>query len=81
MKESMTKKIVPWLRKIGIFVAGAVVVITGVILMPLPGPGLLIVIAGLMILATEFAWAERHLSRVKDYAKRTADAAKKRLRK
>ena len=33
----------------------------GIVLIPLPGPGWLIVFAGLAILATEFVWAERLL--------------------
>jgi uncharacterized protein (TIGR02611 family) len=41
---------------------GAVVVGIGVMLIPLPGPGWLIVLAGLAILATEFIWAERLLA-------------------
>ena len=43
-------------------VLGAAVVVVGVVLIPLPGPGWLIVFAGLAILATEFAWAERLLT-------------------
>ncbi len=42
-------------------VIGASVVVIGFILIPLPGPGWLIVFAGLAILATEFVWAERLL--------------------
>lgn len=40
---------------------GAAVVVLGIVLIPLPGPGWLIVFAGLAILATEFVWAERLL--------------------
>ena len=47
-------------------VLGATVVVIGFILIPLPGPGWLIVFAGLAILATEFVWAERLL----DFARR-----------
>lgn len=40
---------------------GAAVLIGGIILIPYPGPGWLIVFAGLGILASEFAWAHRLL--------------------
>jgi len=40
---------------------GAVVVVIGVILIPFPGPGWLIVLAGLAIWAVEFVWAQRLL--------------------
>lgn len=53
------------LYRIGVGVLGVAVIAVGVILLPLPGPGWLIIFLGLGILATEFAWAERLL----DYAK------------
>jgi uncharacterized protein (TIGR02611 family) len=46
--------------KILIALVGALVVAIGIALIPLPGPGWLIVLAGLGIWAVEFAWA-KHL--------------------
>jgi uncharacterized protein (TIGR02611 family) len=40
---------------------GAIVIAIGIILIPFPGPGWLIVIAGLAIWAIEFVWAQRLL--------------------
>lgn len=48
-------------------VVGTVVVLVGIIAIPYPGPGWLIVFAGLAILATEFAWARRTLDFAKGY--------------
>ncbi|MEV0152526.1 TIGR02611 family protein [Micromonospora sp. NPDC050686] len=48
--------------KIFIAIAGALVVTVGIALIPLPGPGWLIVIAGLAIWAVEFHWARRLLT-------------------
>lgn len=48
--------------RIGVGVVGTLVVIVGIIAIPFPGPGWLIVFAGLGILATEFAWASRLLA-------------------
>ncbi|MFF5176275.1 TIGR02611 family protein [Micromonospora sp. NPDC000089] len=48
--------------KIFIGIAGALVVTVGVALIPLPGPGWLIVIAGLAIWAVEFHWARQLLA-------------------
>ncbi|MEV7970728.1 TIGR02611 family protein [Sphaerisporangium sp. NPDC088356] len=53
--------------KIVIGVVGAALVIGGLLLVPLPGPGWLIVFAGLAVLATEFEWAHRLL----EFAKKT----------
>jgi len=44
-------------RRILILVIGSTVVIFGVLLLVLPGPGILVIAIGLAILATEFAWA------------------------
>ena len=48
-------------RKVAIAIAGFVVVVIGLVLIPYPGPGWLIVFAGLAILATEFHFAKRVL--------------------
>ena len=40
-------------------VLGGTIAILGLLLVPLPGPGWLIVFFGLAILGTEFAWAKR----------------------
>ncbi|QLY34732.1 TIGR02611 family protein [Nocardia huaxiensis] len=47
--------------RIAVGVLGAVVLVIGILAIPYPGPGWLIVFAGLGILATEFAWAHRTL--------------------
>jgi uncharacterized protein (TIGR02611 family) len=49
------------LLKIGVGVVGVAVIIVGIVLLPLPGPGWLIIFAGLGILASEFEWASRLL--------------------
>jgi putative flippase GtrA len=63
-------------RRIAVGIVGTAVLIAGFILsLPLvPGPGLLIVIAGLAILSTEFEWAERWRLRIKARAERAAKA-------
>lgn len=56
--------------RIGVGVVGGLVLAAGVVMIPYPGPGWLVVFAGLAILATEFSWAERVLR----HAKRRYDA-------
>ena len=51
--------------RVGIALAGLVVTIIGVLLLALPGPGWLIIFAGLGIWATEFAWAKSLLKFVR----------------
>ncbi len=45
-------------------VAGTGVLIAGIVMLVLPGPGLLVTGVGLGMLALEFVWAEHLLSRV-----------------
>jgi uncharacterized protein (TIGR02611 family) len=52
--------------KVVIGALGAVVIAIGVVLIPLPGPGWLIVIGGLAIWAIEFVWARHLLQFTKD---------------
>ena len=52
--------------RILVAVVGTAIVVSGFALIPLPGPGWLIVFAGLALLATEFAWAERLLRFARD---------------
>lgn len=49
------------LWKAAVSALGLVIIATGIVLLPLPGPGWLIIFAGLGIWATEFAWAGRLL--------------------
>ena len=57
-------------------VGGFVLLVAGIAMIALPGPGWLTIAAGLAILAGEFLWARRLLDRLKDQAgrvKRQAD--------
>ncbi|MEU8173547.1 TIGR02611 family protein [Microbispora hainanensis] len=52
--------------RIVIGVIGTALVVAGLIMVPFPGPGWLVVFAGLAVLATEFTWASRLLAFAKD---------------
>ena len=55
--------------KIFVAIAGATVILTGAALLVLPGPGWVVIIIGLAILASEFAWAEHWLNSAKHFTK------------
>ena len=67
-------------RRVAIFVVGVAVMAAGFAMLVLPGPGLLVIIAGLSILAIEFAWAARLRDKAKDKAKTAASSAVKAVR-
>lgn len=45
--------------RVGVAVVGTIMALGGLVLVPLPGPGWLIVFLGLAVLGTEFHWARR----------------------
>jgi uncharacterized protein (TIGR02611 family) len=52
------------LIKIGVTVTGPVVILAGVAMLVLPGPGLLAIAVGLALLALEYRWARHVLARM-----------------
>ena len=56
------------LWRIFIGVIGGLITVVGSALIFAPGPGLLVLLAGLGILATEFAWASRAIRQTKNIA-------------
>jgi hypothetical protein len=55
------------LRRVLIAFVGGTVLLVGIAMIVLPGPAILVIPAGLAILAIEFAWARRWLTKVKAY--------------
>jgi len=50
------------IRRTAITIAGFAILLAGVAMLVLPGPGVLVVVGGLAVLATEYAWAQRPLT-------------------
>jgi len=61
-------------KRIAVTVVGFAVLLAGVAMLVLPGPGIVVIIAGLAILATEYVWAERMLAEAKRRATQAKDA-------
>jgi len=64
-----------YMKRSAVTVVGVCLVLGGIALMPLPGPGILVVVAGLAVLATEYVWARRLLRRAKAEAERAQEEA------
>ncbi len=56
------------MKRVTVAIFGGVLTLAGVALLVLPGPGFVLVAAGLAVLATQFAWAQRPLAYAKDKA-------------
>lgn len=59
----------------GVLLVGLGLVIAGIAMLVLPGPGWAAIILGFIVLASEYAWARRLLEPVRAWARRAADAA------
>ncbi|MFC6094348.1 PGPGW domain-containing protein [Saccharothrix lopnurensis] len=60
-------------KQVGVVVVGSALLVVGVLLLVLPGPGLLLVLAGLIVLASEFPALERYVDPVRDRAMKAAE--------
>jgi uncharacterized protein (TIGR02611 family) len=64
-------------KRIVVTILGFTLVALGLVLLVLPGPGILVVLAGLAVLGTQYAWARRALEITRERAK----SASKRFRR
>jgi uncharacterized protein (TIGR02611 family) len=55
-------------------VVGFTLLLTGLALLVLPGPGIVVIVLALAILSAEFVWARRLLERLKQQAAAVRDA-------
>ncbi|HET8619697.1 MAG TPA: PGPGW domain-containing protein [Acidimicrobiales bacterium] len=64
-------------RRAAVFVVGVALLAVGLVMFVTPGPGIVLVVAGLAILATEFAWAEHLLAQARRQAARAGQASQR----
>ncbi|MEO5499319.1 MAG: PGPGW domain-containing protein [Candidatus Saccharimonadales bacterium] len=75
------KYLAKFARQILVAVIGFPLLIIGIILIPLPGPGILICFIALFILSWGFDWAEKYLEKCKDVFRTIYEKAKERAEK
>ncbi|HEX2119807.1 MAG TPA: PGPGW domain-containing protein [Acidimicrobiales bacterium] len=64
--------------RLSVAAVGFTILAVGVVMLVTPGPGLLVIIAGLAILAHQFAWAARALEKAKQRAAQAKELALRR---
>ncbi len=79
--ERLTRVGMRQARRIVILITGSTVMLIGVVMIALPGPGSLVIPAGLSILALEFVWARRWLIGVRKMTRRLGEAVQSRRRR
>ncbi len=66
-------KIPPLPRKIIVSVVGGLLLIAGIIMIVTPGPAFVLIPVGLLLLASEFKWAEKWAQKVLNWLQRIRD--------
>lgn len=69
----MILRTVEQVRRIFRIVAGFTLLLAGVVMIVTPGPGWLVILLGLGLLAAEFVWARRLMDRIKREGDRLKD--------
>jgi len=62
-------------KRFAVTIVGAALLLVGLAMMVLPGPGIVLIVAGLAVLATEYVWARTLLVRAKRQAHSVQQAA------
>ena len=60
-------------KRAAALVGGGLVLVVGIVLLVLPGPGLLLILAGLLILSNQFPAVEKYVDPVQDRAMKAAE--------
>jgi uncharacterized protein (TIGR02611 family) len=68
-------------RRVGVAVLGGALLVVGVALLALPGPGMVVIVAGFAVLASEFQWAKSWLAAARRRARGAGDALRQRVRR
>lgn len=59
-------------KRVGVTIAGFLLILAGIVMLITPGPGWAAIFAGLGVLGTEYVWARRALDVAKERARRAA---------
>jgi len=62
------RRIASTAKRLLVICAGSTLCGAGLVMLVLPGPGILVIFLGLVVLASEFSWAERLLERTRSRA-------------
>jgi uncharacterized protein (TIGR02611 family) len=68
-------------KRVAVTVVGIALLAAGLVMIVTPGPGLVVMIAGLAVLATEYAWARRALEKARERGKAAAGAVRRGVRR
>lgn len=61
-------RLLKWFKRTGSEILGWILIPVGIVMMPAPGPGMLVLVGGVALLAPHYAWARRARDFLKDRA-------------
>jgi uncharacterized protein (TIGR02611 family) len=70
----MLLRTVEQVRRLSRIVGGFTLLLIGIVMLITPGPGWLVILLGLGLLAAEFVWAKRLMDRIKRQGERVRNA-------
>lgn len=65
------RKVLRHTKKFFVLLIGVTIIVIGALMLVLPGPGIVVIIFGLVVLASEFAWARSTLDKAKGHYENT----------
>jgi len=77
--DTMMQLLARFARRGVIFVVGVSLLVAGAAMLVLPGPGIAVILLGLVVLAREFSWARRALAWTRQRALHLKDQAQARM--
>ena len=75
-KQTLEFNVKQSIKYIAVATLGSVLIIAGIVMLVIPGPGLLSIFIGLGVLATEFQWAKHLKSKFKEKFERFQNRTK-----
>jgi uncharacterized protein (TIGR02611 family) len=77
--DPLLQAIVRAVKRGGVFLIGMTLLIGGAAMLVLPGPGIAVMLLGLVVLSAEFKWAQRMLAWARERGRSLKDQAQARM--
>jgi len=77
--EPLLQALTRAVRRGGVFLVGTTLLVAGAAMLVLPGPGIAVILLGLVVLSAEFQWAKRVLAWVRERATDLKEQAQSRM--
>lgn len=77
--DPMLQAIARAIKRGGVFLIGMTLLVAGAAMLVLPGPGIAVMLLGLVVLSAEFKWAQRTLAWARERGRSLKDQAQSRM--